>query len=538
MATFLLSECLEIIFSKLTEYPSNDIKKNVPTKDLYSCTLVSRHWCRVSTPLLYAYPFHHFRFNYSQINYYKLIRTLLSCIPKIEIKQIYKQTLQIPFLKIKNSKTNNNLSTFNYISFINGFIFSEMILETQMICNHYNKEIWLIEYKPKRITNESTITIMNYLIEFMCKHCNNNLIIFEFSSDIKYNINDDIIKLLNFNDYVGKSKLSNLKELYYHSSSLNRYGNNFDLYLSNNICNLNLLFICYNGIKSIKIANILSQFISSQKMLKHFILSGFESKNKSNFNLIHLFFHDYYNLVINSLSTQNQSLQILEFRHFIFEYLDENVINSLQSLKNIRILKLFKCENLDFLHSWIKYLENFEVFEITMINNLIILNSTILIQLIKSFQSIQSNIFTKLIINDDNEENDYTQLFQQIPLYLYSLTHLELPKICPPELISIFISCTKLVYISVLLLLNNELLMEILENLGESVPKTLKRIQFKRLSGNIHLTISLELLTFFLKGYANNVGILEYLELGNKGNPINIITKQFGVQIIEYSHHI
>ncbi|POG67981.1 hypothetical protein GLOIN_2v1641935 [Rhizophagus irregularis DAOM 181602=DAOM 197198] len=80
--------------------------------------------------------------------------------------------------------------------------------------------------------------------------------------------------------------------------------------------------------------------------------------------------------------------------------------------------------------------------------------------------------------------------------------------------------------------------MEILENLGESVPKTLKRIQFKRLSGNIHLTISLELLTFFLKGYANNVGILEYLELGNKGNPINIITKQFGVQIIEYSHHI
>src|ERR1044072_3924133 len=103
MASFLLSECLEKVFSHfIDEHNFNDISTNSSTKNLQSCTLVSRHWCRTSTPLLYSYPFHHFRHKTSYNAFYKLIRTLLSCVPQSEIKQL---------------KTNSS-STFNYISLI------------------------------------------------------------------------------------------------------------------------------------------------------------------------------------------------------------------------------------------------------------------------------------------------------------------------------------------------------------------------------------------------------------------------------------
>src|SRR5271170_206225 len=96
-ASFLLSECLERIFSNLLDnnlIPGNYTSNKTSTKDLHSCTLVSRHWCRISTPILYAYPFHSLRNTNLLIDYeyhpdyFKLFRTLLSCIPKSEIEQI------------------------------------------------------------------------------------------------------------------------------------------------------------------------------------------------------------------------------------------------------------------------------------------------------------------------------------------------------------------------------------------------------------------------------------------------------------------
>src|SRR5947207_15915774 len=78
-----------MFFSNFIKYPINYVSINTFTNDLHSCTLVSRHWCRISTPFLYAYPFHHFRhIIYPNDSYFKLIRTLLSCIPKSEIEQI------------------------------------------------------------------------------------------------------------------------------------------------------------------------------------------------------------------------------------------------------------------------------------------------------------------------------------------------------------------------------------------------------------------------------------------------------------------
>src|SRR5581483_5071816 len=101
-------------------------------KDLHSCTLVSRYWCKISTPLLYSCPFH--KYSFDEISHFKLIRTLLSCIPQPEIKEIYTSYTSyalltllseyIPFTK-KNSYSEDILSMFNYISFIRGLLLTE-----------------------------------------------------------------------------------------------------------------------------------------------------------------------------------------------------------------------------------------------------------------------------------------------------------------------------------------------------------------------------------------------------------------------------
>ncbi|GBC04675.1 hypothetical protein RclHR1_05800002 [Rhizophagus clarus] len=525
-ASFLLSECLEIIFSKLTEYPSSDVKINVPTKDLYSCTLVSRHWCRVATPLLYAYPFHHFRYNYSRQNYYKLIRTLLSCI-----QQFDKNVLQLP-----HNDINSNI-TFNYIPLIRGLVFNKFMFRTKLICDEYNKRIWLSEYNLKNISDTSIITIMDNLIKFICKHCN-NLTTLEFSFLIRND--DDIIKLLTLKGHNGESKLSNLKELYYprhilYSQNINIL-NSFYLSPLNNVHNLKLLYVCKDGFNSDTKARLLSKFISSQKMLQHFILSGtIKYENEYNFDneeVLANFFNKLlyndnndYSFIINSLTTQSETLQILEFIDL------GNIIinlNSLQSFKNIRKLKLDKCMIND-LHYWLMDLKNLKVFEITKYDT----TESSLFKLIQSIQSITSNL-AKLIINDECEFNDYTELYKQIPLYLYSLTHLKLPHILVLELIPIFNSCTNLVYLSVVLLEEET---EMLNRLGKSVPKTLKRIQFRKLLGTSRISAPYELLEAFLEACVNNGSILKYVEYECKDleKSNDNVTERYGIKVIKYS---
>src|SRR5205823_209900 len=108
------------------------------------------------------------------------------------------------------------------------------------------------------------------------------------------------------------------------------------------------------------------------------------------------------------------------------------------------------------------------------------------------FQS-SSNTLTKLVINIDYfSRQNFTQIFQQAPLYLlHSLSHLELPEVLSTKLISIFKSCNKLVYLSVILI------DVVFKDLGEFVPKTLERIWFKL---SINETSFKEYLKCFLEG--------------------------------------
>ena len=67
----------------------------------------------------------------------------------------------------------------------------------------------------------------------------------------------------------------------------------------------------------------MSKFISSQKKLKHFILSGFEKIEYENQNEFSRFINNLIygkminSIVIKSLSTQSESLQILEFNNYL-----------------------------------------------------------------------------------------------------------------------------------------------------------------------------------------------------------------------------
>src|SRR5581483_1181193 len=116
----------------------------------------------ISTPFLYAYPFLPFTYSVwcstdDLISYSKLLRTLLGCVPQIEINQIYTTYAQ---------------TTFNYISFIHGLILNETYLNPQNLLNY--KKIWLSAHNPEKILLESAIIkVINYFLEFLSENCIN-----------------------------------------------------------------------------------------------------------------------------------------------------------------------------------------------------------------------------------------------------------------------------------------------------------------------------------------------------------------------------
>ncbi|RIA80551.1 hypothetical protein C1645_792280 [Glomus cerebriforme] len=361
---------------------------------------------------------------------------------------------------------------------------------------------------------------MNHLLKFLCKHCYNlTLLDIPFTRD---NINNEtifnMIELLSYKGSNGRSKLNDLKELFYADSVVHKK----DIYLAlsnNNICNLTLL---HN--EGFSFINSLSQFITLQKKLKHIILC----ENLYGTVFYHIDRECNYNIVFNSLSTQSESLQTLEFKYVSFENINENALNSLCLLKNIKGLKLYECKRIDSnLISWAKNLTNLEVFEFVK-GYFPIISEEFLIQLIQS----SSNTLTKLIIYYGRRERQLAQLFRQIPIYLRSLIHLDLPKTYPDELISIFGSCTKLIYLSIVL--SDDGLWEVyLSNLGKFIPKNLQKIQFKEIDRYI---FSSKALRNFFEDCKYNNGKLKYLEIKgtfNFGQHYFNVAKEFDIELIQ-----
>ncbi|GBB97486.1 hypothetical protein RclHR1_00030043 [Rhizophagus clarus] len=530
---YLILECLEKIFLNLHDDISIDnFYANTSTKDLYSCTLVSRHWCRVSTPLLYAYPFHHFRhlvyptfYNYDLPSpYFKLIRTLLSCIPKSEIEQIISldsSNEQILLSKLSGHPNKEFFSfnpMFNYITFIRGIIFDKLLF------TYSDKKIqrWLSSYfisnnATKDQISKTSFPITNHLIKYLCTQCNGNLKKLEFPFISDDECLNKIIKRLTYNE---QSRLDDLRELYY----INYYNSSkVDLYFgfSNSVHNLNLLY--NEGNDSDEKANSLSHFISLQKKLQHIILS----ENCLGF-ILDNYIGKYYNIVFESLSTQSENLRTLKLRNIPFNEINEKALKSLCLLKNISELELYYCIGInESLNIWAKNLTRLEVFELTT-QNIRDVSEGFLIQLIQS----SSSTLNKLIIN--NKRRYRRSFFQQIPLLLNSLIHLDITIIYLDELIIIFESCKQLVYLGIILSIDDELCGIELSNLGKLIPKNLQKIKFKKMD---NLVFNSDQMKCFFEECVNNDSKLKYLEIIGKceiDQEYFDVADEFGIQIINY----
>ena len=121
-------------------------------------------------------------------------------------------------------------------------------------------------------------------------------------------------------------------------------------------------------------------------------------------------------------------------------------------------------------------------------------------------------------------------VYQQIPLYLHSLIHLEIPIIYPTELIPIFKSCPQLIYLN--LTLNDD---KNLKSLGGFIPKKLRRINFM-LENKVDFRESLR--CFLEEYHANNSasGLLKCLEFKHKHEFCDEyrLDSVHGIQIIEW----
>ncbi|CAB4390428.1 unnamed protein product [Rhizophagus irregularis] len=458
MGSYLVSSCLERIFSYLLEEEEELQCKESKTKNyklinLYSCTLVSRYWCKISTPVLYSYPFHNFRnisygvnvplfiFTYKFYNYYKLIRTLLKCIPRSEINKG----------KVYNEQKLTSPPTFNYISFIRGLIVDKLLFEPQEVCIYY-KETWLSDnYDPERITTESAIQMMNQFVKFLFNNCN-NLEILEFPYFPKFNVFNNVITSLISTNNNGNNKIAKLREFHFKNHSNLKPISQILSTISKN--SYNIKFLYNEDINNSYVANHLSHLISKQNNLRYLILSKsinrLDSPNLPNVENIE-------DCIFKSLYIQRDSLKVLELKNFCFANMDQNALNSLSMLENLSELKLINCSYIMAIKSnliyWAKNLTKLETMEFkpAIISNPETQQTELDIPedfLIRLFES-SSRTLTKLVLEYEYDQN--IKITRNIHLLLRSLAYLVIPETY--ELNSILHSCHKLVY--VLILTNN-----------------------------------------------------------------------------------
>jgi hypothetical protein len=452
MGSYLFSPCLEKIFSYLLEEEEELQCKDCKTKNyklinLHSCTLVSRYWCKVSTPVLYSYPFHNFRhlsygindpfftFSYKIYNYYKLIRTLLKCMPQSEINNV----------KAYNGQKLISPPTFNYITFIRGLIVDKFLFEPQEVCIYY-KETWLSDHNPERITTEMMIQMMNHFVKFLFKSCN-NLEILEFPYFVKSNeLLNNIITSLIATANNGNNKLTKLGEFRFKNHPSMKPISQIFSTLSN--ISFNIKFLYNEDIHNSVAANYLSHLIRKQNNLHHLILS--KSVNRLDIpNIPNV--ENIEDCIFKSLYTQRDSLKVLELKNFCLANMDQNALNSLSMLENIRELKLINCSYVMAIKSnliyWATNLTKLDTLEFkpAIITDPETQQTELDIPedfLIRLFES-SSRTLTKLVLEYGHDQN--IRVTGHIHL-LRSLSYLVIPK-THALLKSIRYSCPKLVYV-------------------------------------------------------------------------------------------
>ncbi|CAI2169953.1 2330_t:CDS:2 [Funneliformis geosporum] len=406
---------------------------------------------------------------------------------------------------------------FDYIGCIRELHFDAKLFVANSTFAH--KNIWMPSYKHTNTMSEVLCcSIINYFVKYLCEHCN-RLTILEINPYIQDNKKPVFDPIEMLTSFPNERNLSGLKKLYCTSPghagaelTLKDNPKLTQLYTTFSKSVLNLELIHNNKIISLEQAKSLSSLISSQRKLKNIILSeedvivGFPRIGNAKV-------FGWYNVVLNSLSSHKEWLEKLEFTYLSFEHIDEVALRSLCSLKNLKRLRINKCRFLGSrLQLWTKSLTNLEVFEYKAVTYPQLYVAVDLLNAV--FQSSSTNL-KKLVLCYKRDHDQGFQSIKQIPLYLGSLNHLELPKLFPRELIFIFKSCTELIYFSTELLDDGEL-GKYLKSISTIVPNSVQKIQFKIQFKDT--PISVETLKEFLQGCVNNDGKLETLEITGNYN--------------------
>jgi len=358
-ALLLSVECWENIFRYLT--PN--------CKDLHSCLLVNRFFCKIVVPILWESPFSQYIKDKNKNNtqskdldnkcYHKLIRTILSGLSPIKKNYlIYNGINSIRHLPAS--------TTFNYVSLIKSVILDQWTLDVSPFINYNNNNNnnshnlnhdlnynYNLQFK-KLILQQQLINLLvfdnlKYLKSLVTTECEylslfiNHLLLFNGNnSQVE---GGEFKEFINNNDSDNKSikvtsKLfSNLKEFHYNPTDFGYY---VFTALSEASAN-NLTKLSIKDIFNVKQLESLKNLISSQNNLKYLKLELTEKLSQIESGGI---LSDHYCQLFSILKSQKKSLTCLKLVNLNFRSITSDSISSLSECDNIRTLHLINCKNI------------------------------------------------------------------------------------------------------------------------------------------------------------------------------------------------
>ncbi|CAJ0827373.1 1973_t:CDS:2 [Entrophospora sp. SA101] len=127
------------VLKKIFEYLDDrseviEIKSPKAFRNLKSCILVNREWCRNAVPILWKHPFHRYLKHRSN----SLIHTLLLCLSYEELQDIFDNGCHLPISLFESiDKFQSSSQYFDYPSFVKSLDYFQLIKFVKSWCDDY-----------------------------------------------------------------------------------------------------------------------------------------------------------------------------------------------------------------------------------------------------------------------------------------------------------------------------------------------------------------------------------------------------------------
>ncbi|CAG8662484.1 8970_t:CDS:1, partial [Acaulospora morrowiae] len=467
--------------------------------DIFSSLLVNRKWCRLAVPLLWRSPFSK-EFHYAA-NTHKIIRTYLSCLDEEARKLLSEDGIDM-----SNSPSG---TLFDYVEFLQQLDISELKRNINK-CHTNFKRIHddAITYKLQLMYTE--------LCKLFMKKCKSIYALYEVYDDQGWFV--DPIPIRSFSiplpSLPGADRcLKYLKRFDSAENSKNGIVYRELSQMCNEIVALSVKIGSYNeGIT-------LPELVASQKHLKSFHLSSFNSSN-----ICVWFNDDCFGPTFRSLASQKNTLTEVLISGITFRDIDLSCLDTLGECKELRSFGLLRCEALSERHLEVlsNSFQNLESF--TFIAGQEIIPARGITGFLKTANANMKKISFDVVVPG------------AIKVITDHCENVESLSVCtrqPEEIFMIFQNCRHLK----LLLYDLEIGFisdELLTKLSEYVPKSLKTLSFY-----VNLvypwTFSSESLKIFLDGCKKSAQ-LEFFSLESANSPYFWYEEEEGMDRIAEEH--